>query len=67
MLVGYLTDASCYSIPDEVLAFISELDEVRLKADGIEASVKTPTLHKLQSHKKLHPYIDTTIFLSSTD
>ena len=52
-----LRDAVIDSIPDEVLAFISELDEVRLRVDGIEASVKTSTLHKLQSHKKLHLYI----------
>ena len=52
-----LTDAVIDSIPDEVLAFISELDEVRLRVDGIEASVRTSTLHKLQSHKKLHLYI----------
>ena len=53
-----LTDAVIDSIPDEVLPFISELDEVRLMADGIEASLKTSTLHKLQSHKKLHLYIE---------
>ena len=53
-----LRDAVIDSIPDEVLAFISELDEVRLRVDGIEASVKTSTLHKLQSHKKLPLYIE---------
>ena len=52
-----LRDAVIDSIPDEVLAFISELDEVHLRVDGIEASVRTSTLHKLQSHKKLHLYI----------
>ena len=53
-----LTAAAIDSIPDEVLDFVSELDEVRLMADAIEASLKTSTLHKLQSHKKLHLYIE---------
>jgi Leucine-rich repeat (LRR) protein len=49
-----LREAAMDSIPDEVLDFVSELDEVHFSADTLEACMNTSTLHKLKSHKKLH-------------
>ena len=49
--------AAIDSLPDEVLALVSELDVIFLTADAIEASVKTSTINKLRSHRKLHLHI----------
>jgi Leucine-rich repeat (LRR) protein/GTPase SAR1 family protein len=52
-----LVNAAVHSIPDDILVFASEIDEIRLSASAIEASLNTSTLHKLKSHKQLHLYI----------
>ena len=49
-----LRDAAIDSLPDEVLTLVSELDVIFLAADAVEASVKTSTINKLRSHRKLH-------------
>ena len=50
--------AAIDSLPDEMLAFISDLDEVRLTAGAIEAFAKTSTIKMLQSYKNKNLYIE---------
>lgn len=48
-----LTDADVDGLPDELLEFIDELDEVRFSRSVFMNAVKTSTLQKLSSHKPL--------------